>query len=255
MDKLYNEKHEFALFFNNLTSLVASINRGNDFLIHDELLAHRLKNVLRLSVGDTCIFFDRTISVMCTIAEYTKKKQIVCIVNEKKNNQHSAIQITFLLPVLKRDDFEQALYALAEIGVTDIQLLVTHKARSSYNDKDKERAQRIIIAAAEQSKNFAFPVLKDPITLDQAVSLYAANKEKLFFDYAGDSLRDALQRIDGCHAVKQIVLLIGPEGDLTQEEKQVVRRGGFIFCVLTPTVLRSVQAASLGAGFIRSFFH
>jgi 16S rRNA U1498 N3-methylase RsmE len=49
-----------------------------------------------------------------------------------------------------------------------------------------------------------------------------------------------------------ILLLVGPEGDLTLEEKEIVRANKFIFCALTPTIMRAVQATGLAAGFVRS---
>jgi 16S rRNA (uracil1498-N3)-methyltransferase len=171
----------------------------------------------------------------------------------RKNSTDQSKNITFLLPILKRDDFEQALYGLTEIGVSAIQLVTTQKTRNNvHNEKDMERAQRIIIAAAEQSKNFTYPQLYKPIPLCDAV-LLDKTAQKIFFDYQGNTLPELLSN-HKMGAAENFVLLIGPEGDLIKEEKQLVAQAGFIFCVLTPTVLRSVQAASLGAGLIRSLF-
>ena len=47
---------------------------------------------------------------------------------------------------------------------------------------------------------------------------------------------------------------VGPEGDLTQEEKDYLKQQGFVFCRLTPTVLRARQAVALGLGILRSYF-
>ena len=47
-------------------------------------------------------------------------------------------------------------------------------------------------------------------------------------------------------------MLVGPEGDLTHEEKQFVDDHGFIFCKLTPTIMRAHQAVAVGLGVLRS---
>ncbi len=47
--------------------------------------------------------------------------------------------------------------------------------------------------------------------------------------------------------------VIGPEGDLTKEEKAYLKEQGFLFCALTPTVLRAQQAVALGLGILRSY--
>ena len=163
--------------------------------------------------------------------------------------------VTFLLPLLKRDDFEGALYSLAEIGVNSIQLVATHKTHTSWSDeRDGERARRILIAAAEQSKNYAMPELKAPVALDKALqAMNMTDSTKIFFDPLGESFFAVMSALHG-NQPDHIVLLIGPEGDLTAQEKEMVHQKGFIFCALTPTIVRAVQAAALGAGLVRSLF-
>lgn len=48
------------------------------------------------------------------------------------------------------------------------------------------------------------------------------------------------------------VVMVGPEADLTQQEKDSVQHAGFSFYRLTPTILKAVDAVSLVAGIIRS---
>lgn len=252
--KSSSNKHEFALFVASLSLLIEKIPVEQEFCISDEYLLHRMKVVLRLSSGDICIFFDQKNHIRCTIKEFLGKKQVRCTLSEKKENRVLLPRITFLLPLLKRDDYEQALYSLTEVGVSNIQLVCTQKSRNSWCDqKDRERAQRIIISAAEQSKNFAYPGLQAPISLLSAIETFDMSDkiEKIFFDSGGISLLSVAQKLF-VDNTNHIVLLIGPEGDLSNEEKKVILSKNFIICSLTPTVLRSVQAASLGAGLVRS---
>jgi 16S rRNA (uracil1498-N3)-methyltransferase len=244
------EKHEFALFVESLSVLVQSVRLQQDLVIHDETLFHRIKTVLRLVCGDTIVFFDHKISVRCMLAEFSGKKQIRCVVHEKKIQAALLPQITFLLPVLKRDDFEQALYALTEVGVNTIQLVSTQKTRTAWSgQKELERAKRIIVSAAEQSKNFSFPELKAPVPLLTALDISAS--VKIFFEPDGISAFSLTQQLREKQP-NHLVLLVGPEGDLSNEEKKMVVAERFLFCALTPTVLRAVQAAGLGAGLVRS---
>jgi 16S rRNA (uracil1498-N3)-methyltransferase len=161
--------------------------------------------------------------------------------------------ISFLLPLLKRDDYEGALYSLAELGVSSIQPVITQKTHTSWSDRDADRAERILIAATEQSKNYAMPELKAPISLDKAVQAVDKGSIKVFFDPLGEAFFSVLRMLHD-NQPQHIVLLIGPEGDLSSEEKKMVKEKGFIFCALTPTIVRAVQAAALGAGLVRSLF-
>ncbi len=48
------------------------------------------------------------------------------------------------------------------------------------------------------------------------------------------------------------IVVIGPEGGVTDEEQQLLQAIGFDTYTLTPTVLRSVDAVTIALGGIRS---
>ncbi len=245
-----HDKHEFALYKESLSLLVQHKTPGDSILFADEHLLHRMIHVLRLGKNDTCVFFDRNIYVSAAI-DVIGKKQIQVTLQSIHPTKELHPHITFLLPVLKREDYEAALYALTEVGVNTIQLVFTQKTGNKWaQERDGDRAHRIIISAAEQSKNFAYPELQSPIFLQEALKKYD-NWTKLFFDPQGTHLFDVMQTLRDTKP-EHIALLVGPEGDLTVEEKRIVRENNFMFCSLTPTIVRAVQATTLAAGFVRS---
>lgn len=243
-------KHEFALYVASLSVLVLNKKPQDILDLCDENLLHRVMHVLRLQPHDHCILFDRDTYIVVDILSFTRKQMGV-----KVRAIHKTIvlqpTIIFLLPVLKRDDFETALYALAELGVTIIQLVFTNKTAHQWSEKERDRAERILISAAEQSKNFAYPVLREPVVLDKILKQYNSVETKIFFDPAGERLFDVINALTASPK-KEIMLFVGPEGDLSKQEKEWLQAEQFVFCALTPTIVRAVQAVSLGAGFIRS---
>lgn len=247
------EKHEFAICVELLSSLIKDKKVEDTIILSDEKLVHRIKQVLRLERGNTCILFDRFVHISVSITAFIGKKNISFVIVSIKDNIVLYPAVTFLLPLLKRDDFESALYALAEVGVSTIQLVFTQKTMQQWNsERDWDRANRILIAAAEQSKNFIYPELKNPISVADTLHLYKDDKAvKIFFDAAGKKLFDIIPILHESKG-KNIVLFIGPEGDLVLEEKKMIQANNFIFCALTPTIIRAVQAAAIGAAFIRS---
>src|SRR5690348_1171860 len=114
-------KHEFALHIATLSALVEEVFPGEEIVISDEKVVHRMLTVLRLQTDDECIVFDHKLHVRFVIKEFIRKKQIRCVMQSQGMNTILSPRITFLLPVLKRDDFEAALYSLTEVGVTTIQ--------------------------------------------------------------------------------------------------------------------------------------
>ena len=250
--EIHKQKHEFALYRESLSLLVHKKVPGNSIIFSDEKLFHRMMTVLRLRIGDGCVFFDRDTFVTAVVQAFVGKKQVHIEMRSIHSTAVLHSNITFLLPLLKRDDYEAALYALAEVGVNSIQLVFTQKTGNQWSgSRDSERAERILIAAAEQSKNFAYPQLHAPVSLEVALKKNAAAGTKIFFDPQGERLFDVMKTLHS-NQPKSVLLLVGPEGDLSLEEKKMVQANNFIFCALTPTIMRAVQAAALAAGFVRS---
>jgi len=242
--------HQFAFFVSDLTSLLAK-QKKSELRISDEKLYHRVMRVVRLNVGETCILFDEKNNVHFEFHAAEGKKHIDGTVICTQKNKVLAPQITFLLPMIKREYFETALYSLVELGVNVVQPIITQKTKRKWKgQKEQDRLFQIMVAAAEQSKNFSIPELKNPISFVECCKASVPETAaKLFFDSSGDPVAAVLERSKD----KELMLMVGPEGDLTEAEKELLQNSGFEFCSLTPTVLRSLQAAALSVGIFRSF--
>ncbi len=246
MKKKAHNKHEFALWYSG----AALLNDADQkYLLQDEDLTHRLINVLRVAVDDSVLLFDATHHILCTVVSVTKKGVMVQAL-ERRENFPLKPAIIWLLPLLERDSFEEALYALAAMGATEIQPVITEKSRRNWGaEKEYDRALRIMIAAAEQSKQFALPRIHAPLELTAAVR--HATGAKIFFDASGAPTYEVVTQLRSA-AVAPYTCLVGPEGDLSEQEKAMVRDNGFLFCKLTPTILKASAAVEVGMGIMRS---
>ncbi len=246
-------KHEFAFFFELLSPLLYGKTTGAQIYVEDELLYHRVINVLRLSEGEVFILFDRAVHSRLQLLQTQGKKRLICLIIESSVNKELVPPITFVLPLLKRDDLEAALYCLVETGINSIQLLTTDKTqKQQITEKDSARMHKIMIAAAEQSKHFALPTLHNPISLEKLLLIAKdSSAVHLYYDHQGAPFFDVMQQIRK-ENLCEIVVMVGPEADLTPEEKEMVKAAGFIFCALTPTILRACQAVAIGAGALRA---
>jgi len=253
--KTSQSKHEFAFYIEDASSLIGSLEVGSEFRVDDRTICHRMDHVLRLSTDDTFFIFDREIHIKLQLQYTEKKRYITGIIQEKKKNIILKPTIEFWLPLLKRENFEAALYAIVELGAQSIKPIITEKSQHKFDtQKALARYQKIIISAAEQSKNFAFPRLENQIDLkDLATQKKYNNYNKIYFDPEGNSLFDMISQIKST-TYDKLILMVGPEGDLTKNEKIYLQENGFIFCKLTPTVLRAFQAVTVGLGAFRSLF-
>jgi 16S rRNA (uracil1498-N3)-methyltransferase len=240
-------KHQFALYYDSLKA-VQSIESGSTLIIDDLDVIRRITSVLRLKPSQELILFDEQIHVAVTLQDMQKKK-IVCTVHTVTTNKKLEPTIIALLPLLKREALEQALYASVELGASTVQPVVTNKSLQQWSPKEKERYHRIMIAAAEQSKNFSLPKLADPADLTTAIE--EQTDLKIFFDPRGTPLLNMMNEIKE-KKPKSILFLVGPEGDLMIDEKSMLQEKNVTFCALTPTVLRAYQAFIVGLGALRS---
>lgn len=242
-------QHEFALYYPALTSLIGTKKAPQELILDDQNLVHRMGRVLRLRVEDSLVFFDETIHVQCRVQSIEKKRCVVVLVRKQSHDQLKP-HITVLLPLLKREALESALYSCVELGANAVQLVSTEKIHRAWRgEKELQRARSVMIAAAEQSKNFALPTLLEPITLEKACQ--AAYDSRIFFEPHGKFLSEVAHDLR-TQSPKRIAVLVGPEADLSDAEKELVRAASFSLCALTPTVLRARQAVAVGLGAIRS---
>lgn len=244
-----SQKHLFAIFFSHLKQFL--VNNANVVTIEDPEIIHRIIFILRLEIGQALVVFDQEQQCLVQVEGYKKNKFIILAIKERKNNLLLLPKITFLLPLLKKESFENALYSLTELGANEVQLVISTKSQTRWSIKEFERAQKIIIAAAEQSKNFRFPTLHSPIPLS-SLGEYLNKKNNFFKYYFDPDGKSFVHYLPDFKENQEYLLMVGPEGDLLAEEKKLLQTFDFHFCKLTPTILRSWQAVTLSMGIFRT---
>ncbi len=221
------EKHHFSFYFSELSAVKIS-----SCVITNSVFIHRLVTIMRYQIGDTFVLFNRDFHREVTISTISKKEVVVTcgnIINNKKIEP----EIILFLPVLKKESLEEGVYNAVVAGVTHIQLIITEKChRKSITSTERQRLEKIIIAACEQSKQYVLPMLQDPLLLNDACAHY--KEYRIYYaDFDGSVLTKVADKS---------VIMVGPEGDLTSEEKEFIRTQKAYFFLLTPTVLRSQEA-------------
>lgn len=253
--KTYDCAHEFA-FYSEAVQHMHSESTLDMFELTEPELVHRITFILRLSRGDRLVLFDRLHHVRATVVNIELKKSVLLQINAVEQNKRLTPAIHWLLPLLKREAFEEALYSLTELGVSSIQPIITQKTTRFWGgEREIVRSVKMLLSAAEQSKQFVIPKLHPLIPLDLWIlRVQSVPTSKLFFDPSGIPLSEALALIEH-NKSSEIVACAGPEGDLTYTEKMLLTDQGFIFTGLTPTILRAQQAITVGLGALRSLLN
>lgn len=239
---MVNEKHKFAFYYESLPTDAQTV------IIKDQELVHHLQHVLRLSVGNRCVLFNQEQYAQAHIISQEKKTvtfELTNVTVNKKLYPH----ILFILPLLKREALKEAVYHATAAGANSIQLVTTQKSRQTVTEHEYERLQKVVIAAAQQAKQFAFPTIQPPQNLKKILLNYEKYKIVLC-DPTGQSAEKTITALRNTQ--KKVALLIGPEGDFTIQEKEIITQYNPLTTRLTPTVLRAEDAALLVVGLVRT---
>ena len=100
-----------------------------------------------------------------------------------------------------------------------------------------------MISACEQSKQFIQPKIGQATKLEDLN--FPKDSKLICFDEHGSKIESINKSIP-------ISILVGPEGGFLDEEKSLLKKSGFNFYRLTPTILRAQEAVAVGLGIVRS---
>ncbi len=252
-------KHIFALYKENLNNIINLVNNSPDFIsFKDKILYNRLTKVIRIKDSNQFILFDNKINInIKATEEFFKNKNIVSgKIIKKELNISLKPEITLLLPVLKKEAFEYAIYLSGEIGVTKIVPIITEKSLRPKNlNKIYDRLNKILISSCEQAKNFSIPIIEmgeNSISLESFLEKQnnkQNNIKKICFDEHGENF---LKLYNNINTLNNIIITVGPEGGFSDKEINILKNNNFKFYRLTKTILRSKEALCLGLGILRS---
>jgi len=150
-------------------------------------------------------------------------------------------------PTKNNDRFEWFVEKATELGVDRIVPLIgDHSERKVYKT---ERAQRIALSATKQSLKARIPEIAEPVTVKDFLVIPGTDRASLkLIAYCFEeetlrtSIKDALKKAD-LDEICDITVLIGPEGDFSQEEAQLALKNGYIPIHLGNSRLRTETAA------------
>lgn len=220
---------------------------GKQFEITSPGLVHQWSRVLRFQSGEQVVLLDGSgKEYVVTISEITKKNS-VGIINESQDGKgEPPYTLTLAQALLKSTDkVEWVLQKGTELGVSKFVPLRTDRTERKHSIK-RERSERIIQEAAEQSGRAKIPELLEEGEFKEIIKTYpfvvAPHPE-------GAQTFTEFKKEIGV-APKDILVCIGPEGGFTSEEVAFAREHGAHIVSLGSRILRSETAGPVIATLI-----
>jgi len=215
------------------------INDDKCVLYSTDLL-HQLRSVFRFTQGDECILFDNNQNEyhvkLCVIKKDRGEFEILSrtIIEEKKSN------VSLYMSVIKKDLFEMVAQKTTEIGIRKITPIQTE--RTIVKNLRKDRLEKIVVEAVEQSGGIIIPEVSNILDLEEALNSAIKNKEKIIV--ADVAERDSLEKIK--KEESSVALFIGPEGGWGIKDQEMFFKFNVTKVSLGHKVLRAETAAIVG---------
>jgi 16S rRNA (uracil1498-N3)-methyltransferase len=226
----------------------ATLKKQTDSITLDEKSSRHIVQVLRMQTGEELRLTDgQGLSVVATIREANKKRCLVNII-EKKIQEPARRKVQIGLSLLKNASrFEWFLEKATELGITEIiSLKCTRTEKQQFR---KERMQGILESALIQSQQVWMPFLHEP--QDFGTWVDQAKADQKFIAHCGQGSKKSLGELIDKRLSSQLIL-IGPEGDFTDEEIKLSLENGFIAVELGDNRLRSETAAIVAAVLLKA---
>jgi len=219
------------------TPQVLSLN--SDVLLVDEA-AHYIAKVLRLRPEDRVRLFNgNNGDFLARIVAIDKKSVSVALEESMPCDADPRLAIHLGLGVSRGERMDYAIQKATEAGVSVITPLLTErcevKLKGERIDNRMAHWERIAISACEQSGRCVVPTILNPIALADWLQL-PHEGVGFVLDHHGERGFPALENPNS------IILLIGPEGGLSEEEVTAAQAHQFNAVRLGPRVLRTETA-------------
>lgn len=213
--------------------------------------AHRLGRVLRLGRGDRVYLLDGSgRRSLATIESIDRTGGAARLADWEPFDTEPGCRVTLYQALIKADRFEWALQKGTEVGVATFVPLLTDRCVVPAPSQERlDRWRAIVREAAEQSGRSRLPELTEPKTLGEIegpsrplIVLWEAERNR--------RLRDVLAQLAA--GLKEIGLVIGPVGGLTEAEVGRLASAGADVAGLGPRLLRAETAGPIVAALVLS---
>ena len=202
--------------------------------ILDKSQSHYLNKVMRVKENEAFSLFNssgeweaKILNISKGVVEFNITKQL----RQKENPK----ELWLAFSPIKSNYFNFMIQKATELGVTKFIPIIFD--RTIVRKINKQRLQKVIIEASEQSNRINVPDIEDPKSLDDFLN---NNKVDLIFtDLNSENTKIDLKKVTD----KPTCVIIGPEGDFSEEERaKILKFSGVQPLKINENILRSETA-------------
>ena len=203
---------------------------------------HYVKDVMRLKIGDKLSIFNALGEWDVLIESYEKngaKIKIMGKVRDKDNEKN----IWLAFSPIKQNPLNFVIQKGTELGVQKFIPILSE--RTVVREINLERVKKIIVEASEQSNRISIPEINKPESLKNFLFSFPKNGYLIFCDI--NSNQSNLKNILEKKSEGPICILIGPEGDFSENERKMIIDHNQSYSISLAKNILKAETAALSA--------
>jgi 16S rRNA (uracil1498-N3)-methyltransferase len=203
--------------------------------------AHHAIKVLRINVSEEILISDGAGNWVRASVENIEKKTFTAKVLERGFQPEKSPRLIVVQGLPKSDRVKDAIEILVESGVDLIIPWQADRSISKWQKDSLDKWQSAAVAATKQSRRFRKPEIIDGLLLSQLLEIESENSAVLVMhESATTKLSEVVtSKFAG---MSEIIIVVGPEGGISESELTVLEGAGAHIVGLGPEVFRSAHA-------------
>ena len=203
--------------------------------------AHHAIKVLRIKLGEEILVSDGAGNWVRAVVENIEKKTFMAKVLERGFQEEKSPRIIVVQGLPKSDRVKDAIEILVESGVDLIIPWQADRSISKWQKDSLDKWQSAAVAATKQSRRFRKPEIVDGLSLSELLEIESENSAFLVMHESATTKLSEV--VTSKFAGKsEIIIVIGPEGGISDSELALLEGAGAHIVGLGPEVFRSAHA-------------
>lgn len=198
---------------------------------------HHLKNVNRAQVGERVHLIDGVGGLFSGTIRVLTNREAVVDIDQQERLPRPAAQIILAPSLLKQRPMGFLIEKLAELGVDEIRPLIFARTDEKYSVSRVKKWQKIADQSLKVNKKLWGTHIYEPVPLSRFL------QEQVEAEYARVLLDISGTAVTPVGWTFPVLVVIGPPGDFTPEERDLLVNSRFLRYNINDSVLKSETAA------------
>ena len=242
---------KIRLYFSNKiqSDLVTHLNKNQ---------SHYIKNVMRLKPGENISIFNSYGEWNSKIESYEKGNAQIKVLDKVRGQERYRKELLYkenekkiwlAFSPIKQNPLNFMVQKTTELGVQKFIPLLCE--RSVVRNINIARVQKIIIESSEQSNRLSIPEIKKIEFLKNFLKNFPKNGYIIFCDI--NTHKKNLKKILSKEIEGPICILVGPEGDFSETERQLITNLNQVYSLSLASNILKAETAAIAAVSIVNF--